>query len=312
MEPLYGEYCLLTGGRCSHYPLNIVPNSFFLAEPYDAERTSREDAIKKVLLGYPLTIADQNVMNIAVTCKICNEIQSCQFGIVDITGLNKNALIELGMLYGFNKPVVILVKESQNLNITIPSNIRGIEQIRYGDFDELASKLESVLKRLFQMWKNKGEYIISLGPMLDVYLTELELAINTKRLKKAGLEGRIVDFATIGDRAFVVIDKGENSGVKRNMLFEVSLCQRIVTEECLEEDIGLILVHNAQKTISLALPLPRDPTHDFWRKASERTEHPMNILRPYLPEHYEDISEEDLGENARILRQMLRYIYIWK
>lgn len=121
--PLQGNYCLLTGGRCAHSPVNLIPNSFFLAEPYDEERSKREDAIKKVLAGCELQIADEDAMNIALTCKICKQIQSCQFGIVDITGFNRNVLIELGMLYGFNKPVILLIKNSVDVKIDIPTNI---------------------------------------------------------------------------------------------------------------------------------------------------------------------------------------------
>jgi len=305
-EPLYGEYCLLTGRRCSHYPVNIVPNSFFIAEPYDAERSNREDAIKKALLGYPVTIADQNAMNIAITCKICYEIQSTQYGIVDITGLNENVLIELGMLYGFNKPVVILMKEDQRPHIRIPSNIIGIEQVRYKDFVELTTKLKNVLKKLFELWRKKGEYIISLKPMLEAYITELELAIETKKLIQATLETRIIDFKMIGNRAFAILDKGEINGIKRGILLKVYRCDQMVGEEYLEEDVGLVLVSHTQKNISQAIPIPHDPSNDFWKNAFNRTMHPRNIVRPYLPDHYEKMSEEDLKETASIFKIMLK------
>jgi len=310
-EPLYGEYCLLTGGRCSHYPVNIVPNSFFIAEPYDAERNNREEAIKNALLGYPVTIADKDVMNIAITCKICHEIQSTQFGIVDITGLNENVLIELGMLYGFNKPVVILVKEEQKPQIRIPSNIIGIEQVRYKDFVELTTKLDNVLKKLFELWRKKGEYVISLKPMLEAYITELELAIETKKLIQATFETRIIDFKIIGNRAFAILGKGEINGIKRGIFLKVYCCDQIVAGEYLEEDVGLVLVSLTQKSISQAIPIPHDPNNEFWKNAFKRTIK-RNIVRPYLPDHYEKMSEEDLKETASILKRILKYIYVGK
>jgi len=114
-NPFFSNFCLLTGGECPHYPISVIPNSFFLAEPYDSERIEREDAIKKALKGFELQIADEHAMNIAITCKICQQIQKSQYGIVDITNLNENVLIELGMLYGFKKPVLILVKSIKNI-----------------------------------------------------------------------------------------------------------------------------------------------------------------------------------------------------
>ncbi|MFH1328778.1 MAG: hypothetical protein ABIH76_08075, partial [Candidatus Bathyarchaeota archaeon] len=123
---LFENYCLLTGGNCPFFSVEIK-NDFFISEPYDAERQQRESAIQGALQGFSYIIADKDVMNIALTCKVCQEIQSSQFGIVDITNFNYNVLIELGMLYGYNKPVVIIVKKDFNLQYEIPSNIIGIE-----------------------------------------------------------------------------------------------------------------------------------------------------------------------------------------
>lgn len=308
--PLYGQYCLLTGGRCSHYPVNIVPNSFFIAEPYDAEQYSREEAIRKALRGYPVIIAEENAMNIAITCKICQEIQLAQFGIADITGLNENVLIELGMLYGFNKPVVILVKSDHKPQIEIPSNVIGIEQVRYKDYSELTTKLEDTLRKLFELWRRKGDYIISLKPMLENYIMQLELATETKKLIQSRLQSKIIGFKMIGKQAFVILDKGRVNGMKRKMLLKVYRCDQKVNEEYLEEDVGLVLVSHPQETISQAIPIPHDPLNDFWKKAFERKTHPRNIARPYLPNRYEKMSAEDLNQTKSVLKRMLSYISV--
>lgn len=307
IEPLYGEYCLLTGRRCAYFPVNIIPNSFFVAEPYDSEQKNREDAIKKALAGYQVTIAEENAMNIALTCKICQEIQSTQFGIVDITGFNKNVLIELGMLYGFNKPVVILVKETENLRVDIPSNIIGIEQVRYKDYNELSSELEKVLKKLFEVWRKKGEFILTLKPMLEIYLSQLELAINTKNLIKERVECKIVDFARMGEQGFTVLDKGDAHQIKKNMIFDVYRCDQMSGTEYLEENIGQVLVFHVQSTISQALPISHNPANDFWKNAFNRTRHPRNIARPYLPDIYFKMSEDELNEKTEILRRILKH-----
>ncbi|GAG91171.1 unnamed protein product, partial [marine sediment metagenome] len=68
-------HCMLTGGTCPH-DIIIKSNSFFIAEPYDKNREPREQAIIEAITGFPYYIADKDIMNIAITCKVCREIQS--------------------------------------------------------------------------------------------------------------------------------------------------------------------------------------------------------------------------------------------
>lgn len=299
----------MTGGRCSHYPINIEPNSFFISEPYDKERKTREKAIKEVIKGYPHIIADHKAMNIALTCKICQQIQSAQFGIVDITGFNENVLIELGMLYGFNKPVVILVKHSEKTDFDIPSNIIGIEQVRYKDFDDLNTKLRNLLTSLFELWKKKGEYLINLKPMLEAQIVQLELAIETKDLLDAKFGGTILDFKTIDNIAIAIVDKGTGQGIRKGMLFKVYRCDKKVKGTYLEEDIGLLIVKHPQEKVSQCQPVSIDPNNPFWRDAFARTSHPRNIFRPYLPEPYERMTTDEMKDMLSKLKIVHRGIY---
>ena len=46
------EICPLVGERCSHEPIAITPNSFFLIQPFDDQKKKREDAINQVLNKY--------------------------------------------------------------------------------------------------------------------------------------------------------------------------------------------------------------------------------------------------------------------
>ena len=303
------NYCLLTGGRCSHFPIDIEPNSFFISEPYDKERKAREKAIRKVIKGYPHIIADHKAMNIALTCKICQQIQSAQFGIVDITGLNENVLIELGILYGFFKPVVILVKHSEKTRVNIPSNIIGIEQVRYKDTKDLITKLRNVLTSLFELWKKKGEYLINLKPMLEAQIVQLELAIETKNLLDAKFEGTILDFKIIDNIANAIVDKGTGQGVRKGMLFRVYRCDKKVRGVPLEEDVGLLIVRHPQEKISQCQPASIDPNNPFWRDAFARTSHPRNIIRPYLVEPYEKMTIDAMKDVISKLKIVHKGIY---
>lgn len=304
------NYCLLTGSRCSHYPINIEPNLFFISEPYDKERKPREKAVKEAIKGYPNIIADHKTMNIALTCKICQQIQSAQFGIVDITGLNENVLIELGMLYGFFKPVVVLVKHSEKTKINIPSNIVGIEQVRYKDFDDLTKKLRKLLTSLFELWKKKGEYLINLKPMLEAQIIQLQLAIQTKNLLDAKFEGIILDFKIIDSIAIAIVNKGTGQGVRKGMLFKVYRCDKKVKGVYLEEDVGLLIVRHPQEKISQCQPVSIDPDNPFWRDAFSRTSPPRNIVKPYLVEPYERIAMDEMKDMLNKLKILHKGIYL--
>ena len=55
---------------------------------------------------------DESDVN-AFTCKICAMIQTCAYGIADITDSNPNVLLEVGMMIALGKPTIILVKRGQ-------------------------------------------------------------------------------------------------------------------------------------------------------------------------------------------------------
>lgn len=58
-----------------------------------------------------LKIGDNEPKN-AIFCDICKLIQNSAYGIVDITGLNPNVMLEMGMLIALGKPIYVIVKKS--------------------------------------------------------------------------------------------------------------------------------------------------------------------------------------------------------
>lgn len=284
----------MTGGKCSHYPIATELNTFFISEPFDRRRKQREKSIIDAIKGYRHIIADHKTMNVAITCKICQQIQSSQFGIVDITSGNKNVLIELGMLYGFNKPVVILIKRSAKTKIRIPSNIIGIEQIRYDDFDGLTQELKSVVVTLFDLWKRKNEYLLDLGPVIDSQIEQLELAISTKRLLDANFEGTILALKYIDDLAIIVVDKGTQNDVKKGMFLIVTSFDRKVGTEYLEEENGFLIVTHLQDRISQCQLVSIDPNKQFWKGFLEGGTPSRNVVRPYMIREFAKMTEEDM------------------
>src|SRR4030042_2711903 len=104
------EYCPVVGrGSCnkSEIEVHFKRDTFFLAEPFttDIERERRELAIKNSLRdvlensysGESLRYADKEPRETSIFCDICRLIQSSEYGIADLSGLNPNVLIELGM-----------------------------------------------------------------------------------------------------------------------------------------------------------------------------------------------------------------------
>ena len=92
--------CPLTGLPCGK-PITIQKESFFLAEAENPEedRKRRIKAVSEAMQGgYKIKSAlDEKDIN-AFTCKICEMIQTCAYGMADITQRNPNVLLELGMM----------------------------------------------------------------------------------------------------------------------------------------------------------------------------------------------------------------------
>jgi hypothetical protein len=202
------NYCLLTGRRCSHFPISVQLNSFFISEPYDDLRADREHAIEKTIEGFPRIIADHTVMNIALTCKICQQIRSSEFGIVDISGSNANVLIELGMLYGLNKPTIILLKKDELPSFKVPSNVIGIEQVRYENFEQLTGKLKLAVATLLKFRNEEREYVIDMKPILENLFSDLKSEIEARKLFEKKIKAQIIDFKKIGDLGVLILNKG--------------------------------------------------------------------------------------------------------
>ena len=144
--------CPLTGLSCG-MPIIIEERSFFLAEaeePKD-ERQWRREVLITILereQHYKIRSAlDESDVN-AFTCKICTMIQTCAYGVADITDSNPNVLLELGMMIALGKPTVILVKRGQEEKLKLPSDIIDREVIPFQDYTEIMPKLRKMVENL--------------------------------------------------------------------------------------------------------------------------------------------------------------------
>ena len=147
-EFLLGGYemkCFKTGNECS-CTINYNPKQVFIGCPFKpAFLNTVAFAIKPVLMecGWSVWIASDVVSNIDIMCKVCQAIQASGRAIIDITGWNPNVLLELGLLYGNDKNVLILKQKGEKS----PIDLSGIEYLEY-DPDDFA-KLQRRLKEYF-------------------------------------------------------------------------------------------------------------------------------------------------------------------
>jgi len=136
--------CFKTGVRGC--PLNPPEkkNKVFVAMPFsDDYKDSYEYGIKIVLeqFGIDYYKADNEISNKDIMCKICREIQSCGKVIANISGLNPNVMLELGLAYGLGKTVIV-IKDKKTISI---SDLGSVEYIEYSHAGELQQKLPLIL-----------------------------------------------------------------------------------------------------------------------------------------------------------------------
>jgi tetratricopeptide (TPR) repeat protein len=154
------ECCPVVGGFCNKPDIDIVVqrDTFFLAEPFRPERKRKrrerairnavKDVLKENFSDTCLKVADKEPKEPAVFCDICLLIQSSAYGIVDISGLNPNVLLELGMMFAFGKPVFILVnkKDEESLRAKLPSDIVWKRIIPYEEYIDIEETLSEALR----------------------------------------------------------------------------------------------------------------------------------------------------------------------
>jgi ActR/RegA family two-component response regulator len=144
-----GFKCFKTGARCSHIIVED-PKRIFVAMPYRPEQNNVYEYGLKPLessLDCEIGRADEKVLSIDLMCKICQFIQKASICVADITTWNANVMFELGLMYGWGKPV-ILIKQREEQNEK--ADLKGMEFIPYDmdDYPRLQESLTAVLQAM--------------------------------------------------------------------------------------------------------------------------------------------------------------------
>jgi nucleoside 2-deoxyribosyltransferase len=103
----------------------------FMARPFTPECEAVETAINEALEQKHAQVKAQSVVPDAsyVLDEIIKQIQSCVFGIVDITGCTANVVMELGMMASLGKPFLIFRRADDTA--ALPFNVGHYSFHRY-------------------------------------------------------------------------------------------------------------------------------------------------------------------------------------
>lgn len=147
--------CFKTGSPgCSHGDLEIKPNQAFVAMPFttsvgslemnDVYKLGIRPALRSV--RYKSLRADEVFVGQDILCKICRQIQESPLCIVDVSNWNPNVLLELGMMYGQGKRVILLKYEGADA--VVPSDLKGMLYIEYDSIGSLKENLKNCVRNL--------------------------------------------------------------------------------------------------------------------------------------------------------------------
>lgn len=142
--------CPLIGTSCPK-KIKILEKTFFLAEAEkpQEDRKRRIKAIKEAIVdGYKIRSALEEKGINAFTCKICEMIQACAYGIADISQKNSNVLLELGIMIALGKPTIILLKQEQTEELDLFSDLKAIEVIPFTEYLDIIDQLREVVEGL--------------------------------------------------------------------------------------------------------------------------------------------------------------------
>lgn len=140
--------CPLSGKECSK-TIRVQEKTFFLAEPEKPEEDrERRRNVLDAALGNEYRIRSAlEEKQYTFTCKICEMIQSCAYGIADIKTVNPNVLMELGMMIALSKPAIILCKKGEE-GLKLPSDARAIGVIPFMEYADVIKPLREMAAKL--------------------------------------------------------------------------------------------------------------------------------------------------------------------
>jgi len=175
------EYCPVKNAECSFKELTLKQNSAltcFIAVPCREEMkttlTTIFDVLKKCDIEHYMA-TDEITTGREILCKICQQITTCDFAIVETTYINPNVLFEYGMLLGRRKPVFLLLDNSRTRTRSVPSDIMGLERIQYKNQETLSDKLSTGVANFLRQINIEERTLHNLREISLYYATKNDL-----------------------------------------------------------------------------------------------------------------------------------------
>ena len=135
--------CPLTRAKgCDKYEEIIdayAPNRVFVNIPYVEQYEDCEHAIREVLLEYGLVpvLSKDYVEPKTLLCNVCHPLQTCKYGITDISRQNPGVFYELGIMHALGMHCVILKKKRAKE----PADLHGLLHLEYASVRSLKEQL---------------------------------------------------------------------------------------------------------------------------------------------------------------------------
>jgi len=193
--------CPLIGTPCMK-EITVQEKTFFLAEAEKPERARqrRTQAINEAIGdGYEIRSALEEKGINAFGCKICEMIQTCAYGMADISEENPNVLLELGMMIALGKPTIILLKQEQDEELKLFSDLKAIEVIPFTEYIDIINQLRGVVHKL-------PSPVLLPSPIEDLERIQPDFAEELKRMEvnivkefKESIEEAKLDTISVGE-----------------------------------------------------------------------------------------------------------------
>lgn len=100
--------------------------------------------------------ADEKITNMHIMKKIETFIRGSDFSIFDISGWNPNVTLELGFAMAASDQWYISIDPSKTETREVPSDLRGLDRIEYGSYEELLNKLSILMEQRYPKRARSG------------------------------------------------------------------------------------------------------------------------------------------------------------
>ena len=134
--------CPLNLGTCSKQEEIIrlySPRRVFVNVPYVPEYAGCEHAIRRTLERYRLVpvLSKDHLEPTALLCNVCKLIQTCKYGVTDVSMPGSNVLYELGLMHAHGVHCVIVKERRASLS----ADIQGLLFLEYTHPESLSERL---------------------------------------------------------------------------------------------------------------------------------------------------------------------------